>query len=276
MATTLPGLIGIVFALHLWLAPASLAGWKQVKKEGTLHLATEGTFRPFNYSDEPGPAAGKTLTGFEVELANALAKKLGLKSDWTTRPFDQLLTGLALRKYDLVAASHAITPERAKTVEFINPHYCTGATIVTRAGGPGSLKALAGKTIGVTVGTTYYDRLNAMGRFKEIKVFRDDAEATDNLVGSKIDAWVTDRFVAAAMLKARKDAGLDVSGVLFPEMVAMAVAKGDSELKDKVNGALAALFKDGTYARLSERYFGQDISCKGLGGRRAHGAAQGD
>lgn len=72
---------------------------------------------------------GKKLTGFEVTLAEALAKELGLKVEWTTQPFDNLLIGLQQDRYDFVIASHGITPQRAKAVDFSNPHYCTGARL---------------------------------------------------------------------------------------------------------------------------------------------------
>src|SRR4051812_971065 len=72
---------------------------------GILKLATEGQFKPFNYYEK------KVLKGFEVELGTALAKNLELKADWRTFPFDSLLIGLNEHKYDVVIASHGITPE---------------------------------------------------------------------------------------------------------------------------------------------------------------------
>src|SRR4051812_24252051 len=92
--------------LTIFIATASaLAGMPQ--PGGTLKLATEGQFKPFNYFEK------KNLKGFEVELGTALAKNLDLKADWKTYPFDSLLIGLNEHKYDVVIASHGITPERA-------------------------------------------------------------------------------------------------------------------------------------------------------------------
>ena len=250
------GLFGPLRSADTW------ASWPQIKKAGVIRVATEGSFRPFNYIED------KTFSGFEVELVNAIAKKLGLKPEWSAHTFESLLGGLSQHSYDLVAGSHAITPERAKAVEFINPHYCTGAVIVTKAGTKGSLKALTGHILGVSVGTTYADRFKAMPRFKEIKVFADDKQAIEALSAGQIDAWVTDRFVGAALLKAKPGANFDLGQMLFPEMIAMAVAKDERELKDKINGALAALVKDGTYLALSRRYFNQDIGCQAHSGHR--------
>ncbi len=249
----------IAIALATLTGPAQ-ASWSQIRKSGVLRVATEGSFRPFNFVE------GKTFSGFEVELVNAVAKKLGLKVEWSAHSFESLLSGLSRHSYDLVAASHAITPERAKAVEFINPHYCSGAVIVTRAGGRGSLKGLTGKTLGVSLGTTYSQRLKAMPRFKEIKLFHDDGEAMRNLVAGNIDAWVTDRFAASALLKPVNGVAttLEPGEVLFSEMIAMAVAKGDTELRDKINSALTELTRDGTYFKLSQSYFNHDIGCQAL------------
>ena len=109
---------------------ANASAWTKIEKSKTLRLATEGEFNPFNFYK------GKELTGFEVDLANEISKKLALKQEWKTQPFAALLIGLNQDRYDLVAASHGITPERAKAVDFTNPHYCTGGVIVTKGSGP--------------------------------------------------------------------------------------------------------------------------------------------
>ena len=133
-------------ALALLGSTAQARTWADIQKSGTIKIATEGAFPPFNLMK------GKTPTGFEVELAEVLAKQLGLKVQWTIQPFDSLLIGLNQDRYDFVIASHGITPERQKAVDFSNPHYCTGGAIVTRPGGPLTAKALSGKSVAVQVG----------------------------------------------------------------------------------------------------------------------------
>src|SRR5438552_19019378 len=87
-------------------AMAGGATWEDVKKSGTLRIASEGAFPPFNFFKQ-----GK-LCGFEIDLANEISKRLGLSSEWKSYPFDSLLIGLNQGRYDLVAASHAVTAER--------------------------------------------------------------------------------------------------------------------------------------------------------------------
>ena len=103
-------LLGIATAA---LPPAHAATLKDIRQTGVLHLATEANYPPFNYYDK-----GKTLTGFGVELGNAIARTMGLKPKWTAIVFDSLLIGLDQNKYDVVIASHGITPERQKAVNF--------------------------------------------------------------------------------------------------------------------------------------------------------------
>src|SRR6185295_11452592 len=112
--------------------------------EPKLKIATEGVAPPFNFFQ------GKKLTGFEVEVANEVAKRMGRQPEWLTFRFDSLLIGLSQGRYDLVAASHTITAERAKAVDFSEPHYCTGAVVMTRDGSVKSKEDLKGKTVSLT------------------------------------------------------------------------------------------------------------------------------
>src|SRR4051812_3217522 len=105
------GFVLIVFGCLVGQSSFS-ASWEAIQKSKTIRIATEGTFSPFNFFK------GKELTGFEIDLVNAIVKKLGLKADWKTSSFDSLLIGLSQDRFDLVAASHGITPERQKVVDF--------------------------------------------------------------------------------------------------------------------------------------------------------------
>ena len=98
---------------------------EEIQKSGTIILGSEGQYAPFNFFK------GKQLTGYEIEVAEAVVKKMGLKYEWKTVGFDALLTGLAQDRWDLVIASHAITDERSKAVTFTLPHYCSGGIIVS-------------------------------------------------------------------------------------------------------------------------------------------------
>ncbi len=242
-------------ALSLLASAAQARTWDQIKASGTIKIATEGAFKPFNYFE------GKKLTGFEVDLAVAIAKQLGLKVEWITQPFDNLLIGLGQDRYDFVIASHGITPERAKAVDFSDPHYCTGGAIVSKPGGPKTAADLVGKTVAVQVGTTYLDNVSKIKGVKDVKTFPKDTDAEAALMSGRADAWVSDKFLGLDAIKSMP--GKLVQGdLLFQEKIAMAVKKGNTSLTKELNASLAKLENNGVYAKLSNQYFGQDIRCK--------------
>ena len=229
--------------------------WDQIKASGTVRIATEGAFPPFNYFE------GKKLTGFEVDLGTAIGKQLGLKVEWITQPFDNLLIGLNQDRYDFVIASHGITPERQKAVDFSNPHYCTGGAIVSKVGGPKTVADLKGKTVAVQVGTTYLDNVQKVAGVGSVKTFPKDTDAQAALMAGRVDVWVGDKFSALDVVKAQ-GGKLQLGSLLFQERIAMAVKKGNASLLKELNSSLATELSNGTYAKLSNQYFKMDIRCK--------------
>jgi polar amino acid transport system substrate-binding protein len=227
-----------------------------VRKSGKLVAATEGAFTPFNYFE------GSRLTGFEVELAELLATKMGLAIEWKTVGFDALLTGLAQDRWDLVIASHGITDERAKAVTFMAPHYCSGGMIVAKDAKTRTANDLSGKTVAVQTGTTYLENVRKLGTAKEVRNFPSDADARSALAAGRVDAWVTDRFTAIESARKNPQLRLNLGDLLFTERIAAAAAKGNTTLAQAWNEALAKAMADGSYAALSKKYFAEDVRCR--------------
>ncbi len=236
--------------------PSDAREWNVVKNSGTIIAATEGGFQPFNYYDGP------KLTGFEVELGEAVARKLGLKLEWKVVPFDAQLAALQQDRFDFAIASHGYTEERAKSVDFANPHYCTGGQIAARSDGPLTIAALNGRTVSVQLATSYADAAKKIKGIKEIKTYKGDPEAFSALRAKKVDAWISDKFTVKATLDKNPNIGITTGELVFVERVSMILRKNNKELADKLNQALAELMKDGTYKALSEKYFKEDISCR--------------
>ena len=226
-----------------------------IQKDGKILLATEGQFAPFNFFK------GTTLTGFEVEVAELVAKKMGLKVQWKTIGFDALLTGLKQDRWDLVIASHAITDERAKAVTFTAPHYCSGGLVVAMDPAIRTAKDLVGKVVAVQTGTSYLENVQKIANIKDMKNFPTDVDARSALVSKRVDAWVTDRFVAKEVAAKNPNAGFKLGELVFVEKVASAVAKGNTGLADAWSKALAETMADGSYKAVSQKYFGEDVRC---------------
>jgi len=191
-----------------------------------------------------------------------VAKKMGLAIEWKTLGFDALLTGLGQDRWDLVIASHGITEERAKAVDFMAPHYCSGGLIVAKNPAIRSGKDLAGKVVAVQTGTTYLENVKKLAQAKEVKNFPGDGDARAALVTGRVDAWVSDRFVALEVLRKNPGLKLHAGELLFTERIAAASSKGNTSLQQAWNQALQAALADGSYARLSRKYFGEDVRCK--------------
>lgn len=227
----------------------------EIKKDGKIIIATEGAYPPFNYFQ------GSKLTGFEVELGNAVAKKMGLTVEWKSLTFDALLAGLRQDRWDVVLASFGVTDERSKAVGFTTPHYCSGGVIVSKDPAIRSADSLRDKVVAVQTGSTYFDNVKKLPGVKEVKNFPQDTDARAALINGRVDAWVSDLFAVKSALESNPDAGLKMGKFLFVERIAAAIKKGNSTLSAAYDKALMELMADGTYQSLSEKYFKGDIRC---------------
>jgi polar amino acid transport system substrate-binding protein len=242
-------------ALALVALSAEARTLEEIKKDGKIIAASEGAFPPFNFFE------GKKLVGFEIDVGEEIARRLGVQVEWKALAFDALLAGLQADRWDMVIASFGVTPERQKAVDFTDPHYCTGGIIVSKGGKVKTADDLKGKAVVVQTGTTYLQNVQKLKGLKSVKNFPKDTDARAAVVAGRADAWVTDKFVAKEALEKDQKAGLVMGDFLFVEQVATAVRKGNGELAGAINKALADMMADGTYEKLSRKYFGEDIRC---------------
>jgi len=253
----MPAAALLAAALLAPLPPAAARTLDEIHRDGNkAMLATEGKFPPFNVFK------GTQLTGFEVELAEVLMGKMGLQYEWKAIDFNGLLTGLQQNRWDIVIASHGITEERARAVTFGDPHYCSGGVIVATNPAIQTAHDLAGKVVAVQTGTTYLENARKIPGLKELKNFPQDTDARSALLTGRVDAWITDRFVAIDVIRQLPQAGMHVGEFLFIDRLAAAFAKGNTALAQAWNKALAQSLADGSYAALSKRYFDQDVRCR--------------
>ena len=249
--------LSAVIPLTLLLsAPVSARDWSTIKSSGTIIAVTEGQYAPFNYYE------GKKLTGYEIDVAEAIAKQMGLKLEWRTAPFDAQVAAVSQDRFDFAIASHGHTEERAKAVDFAAPHYCSGAQIAAKKNGPLTAAELKGKTAGVQIATSYYDAAKKIDGIKEVKTYKADPEAFAALKAGKIDAWVSDKFTVMETLGKNAKAGIVSGEQLFVEQISLITRKGNREFLDQVNAALAELHKNGTMNKISQKYFKTDITCR--------------
>ncbi|WP_083888479.1 ABC transporter substrate-binding protein [Calidifontibacillus oryziterrae] len=213
-----------------------------------------GLYPPFNYQDN-----GK-LVGFDVEIGYALAEKMGMEPKPVTNPWQTILAALKADKFDAILGSMAITEERLKEVNFSDPYYKSGAQVFVHAdnGEIQSVNDLHGKKIGVVVASTFEDI--AREYTEEVTTYDSDVTALqDLLVKGRLDAVITEQLVGMYAINQNDLAIKTVGDPLYIDQMGIAIKKEQTELLEKVNAALAEIIADGTYAEISEKYFGENI-----------------
>jgi His/Glu/Gln/Arg/opine family amino acid ABC transporter permease subunit len=197
-----------------------------------LVVGVSGQFPPFSYTDSAG-----RLVGFDVAYARALCDELARPCDFRVLPWDSLIAAVRAGRVDAVISSVAITEEREKAVRFSRPYYRSGAQLFVADGGAPE----APSRIGVTVGTTY-ERI-ARNRFPraEIRSFKSDVDALNDLAARRIDAVVTDRFVGLHAIRVA-ELPITIAGeVLEQERMGIAVAPSSADLLRAIDHAIDRL-----------------------------------
>jgi len=230
----------------------------EVKANGTLKVGLEGTYPPFNYQDESGQ-----LTGFEVDFANALAKELGVKAEFQPTKWDGILAALESKRLDVVINQVTISEERKQKYDFSAPYTVSGIQALTRKADADSIKTsadLAGKKVGVGLGTNYEQWLKENVPQADIRTYDDDPTKFQDLNVGRIDVILVDRLAAFEMVEKTGDR-LAVAGDAFSRQESgIALRKGNPQLLAAIDEAIAKLRADGTLKQLSEKWFGADVT----------------
>lgn len=222
---------------------------------GDFTFASSGLYPPFNYSDND------KLVGFDIEIGTALAEEMGMNPDPVTNPWQTIIAALNSDKFDAIIGSMAITDERLEEVNFTEPYYESGAQVFVAEDNNDvtSIDDLNGAKIGVVVSSTFEE--NAKEYTDEVITYDSDVTALqDLLVKGRLDAVITDQLVGMYAINENNLAIKQVDEPIYLDQMGIAIKKEDEELLDKVNEALQTIKENGTYAEISEKYFGADIS----------------
>ncbi|WP_339060997.1 ABC transporter substrate-binding protein [Tepidibacillus marianensis] len=222
-------------------------------KEKIFTYAMSGAYTPFNFKKDG------QLEGFDVEIGKALAEKMGMKSNPIATPWETIIEGLKRGKYDAIIGSMAITEDRKKQVDFSKPYYRSGAQIFVKDDNQDIKKAedLNGKRIGVVKSSTFGDLARKYS--KNIKEYSSDILALQDLPTGRIDAVITDQLVGLNAIQENVLKLKDVADPLYLDEMAIPVKKGNKELLEKINKALDEIINDGTYEKISNKWFGRNI-----------------
>jgi arginine transport system substrate-binding protein len=226
-----------------------------------LILATEATYPPFESINSQGQ-----MIGFDVDVLTAICAHIQRTCRFISQPWDSLLPGLQLGKFDVSFGAMNITAERQKQVDFTQPYYVNTGTLVAPKSANLSfdLASLKGKTIGVQSATTTDYYLNATyGKNIRINRYGSIQDAFLDLQSGRIDAVFGDTPTVLTWLKMPANSGIYVTvgqpiqdEQFFNKGYGFAVKKGNTELLNQLNKGIDAIKADGTYQKIVSQYFG--------------------
>ncbi|MCD2256274.1 transporter substrate-binding domain-containing protein [Agrilactobacillus fermenti] len=230
----------------------------ELKTKGELTIGLEGTFAPYSYRDN-----GK-LTGFEVDLGKAVAKKLDLKAKFVPTKWDSLIAGLGSKKFDAVLNNITVTPARQKQYIFSTPYIYSRTFLITKSDNTTIKSVNDLKNRKVAVGTGTENETNAQKYGAKIVPSNAFENSLALVRQGRAEATLNSREAFLAYSKENGSKGLKHQ--LVPEdkipaaKVSIMYNKQSKTLQKKVNTALKQLREDGTLKKLSVKYFGADIT----------------
>ena len=223
---------------------------------GTLTVATEGTYKPFSYHDESGE-----LVGYDVEVARAVADKLGLKVEFAETEWAAIFAGLEGQRFDVIANQVSINDEREAKYSLSDPYTVSPGALIVRSDNTTitGFDDLEGKKAAQSATSNWHELATSYGAVVE------DVEGWNESItllrDGRIDFTLNDKltFLDFVATEGADDITI-VAETDDPSLSAFALTKQNAKLTDDINAALADLAADGTLAKIGEKYFGEDVS----------------
>jgi polar amino acid transport system substrate-binding protein len=214
-----------------------------------LTVGSDIPYPPFEQG-KPG-----NYTGFDIELMEAIAEKLGRKAEFTDTSFETIFRDVAQGKFEAVISAATITEEREKAVDFSNPYYLSEQAVLVKEGSDiKSLEDLDGKTVAAQQGTTGLELAKEKLGDSEIRPYPEGPDAVNALKAGTVEGVIIDAPVAQNAVE--KSGGVEIAEkVPTEETYGIAVGQGETELLDEINKALKEVEQDGTYKTIYEKWF---------------------
>jgi His/Glu/Gln/Arg/opine family amino acid ABC transporter permease subunit len=231
-------------------------GGNPVKAAGVLRVGTEGVYAPFSYHD---PTTGQ-LTGYDVDVARAVAERMGVRVEFVETPWDSMFAALEANRFDVVANQVTITPERQQKYDMSEPYSVGEGVIVTRAS-DNSIKSLAdlkGKVAAETITSNWAQVARDAGaRVEAVEGF---SQAITLLNQGRVDVVINDSIAVYAYLAETGDKSVKIAAKTGEKSEQGFAARKNSGLLPDLNKAIDELRGDGTLATISQRYLKANAS----------------
>ncbi|MBB3331602.1 ABC-type amino acid transport substrate-binding protein [Halomonas campaniensis] len=253
----LMGTLALLGATTLAILPAQARDLPEIR-EDVFQVANSGAYPPFSFVDTAG-----NLIGFDVDIAEALADRMGVEVNIQTSPWNGIVAALAGGRFDACICSMSATEERQKAVDFTDAYYSSGLSIWVReeTDDVASIDDFAGKRVGSTLGETgnQWATEQAEGRWRN-QTFQGLPDMLNALTTGRIDVMVADDIPVYVALN---ENDLPIRQVDVGELprfpAAIAVQKGSPELREALNTALAEIREDGTYQAIVDTWIGEGV-----------------
>lgn len=230
--------------------------YEKIKKDKYITFATEGTYAPYSFHDDSG-----ALVGFDVEIARAIADKLGVEARFTETQWDGIIAGLDAKKYDAISNQVSITDERKQKYLFSDPYtYVYGVVIVNEDNNDiNSFEDLNGKDVSLTITSNWAQVAESYGgKIVSTSGFN---ESIQLVLQNRADATVNDNVTFYDFIANQPDAKAKIVATSNEATEsAILIRQGDDDLQKAVNDALSQLRSEGKLAEISQKYFGTDIT----------------
>lgn len=247
------------------VALLALSAGAHAKDWTTIRFGVDASYPPF----ESKASDGK-LVGFDIDLGNEICARLKAKCVWVENDFDGMIPALKAKKFDGVLSSMSMTPQRAEQIAFSSKLFNTPTRLVAKKGSgiKPTPESLAGKTVGVEQGTIQETYAKTYWEPKGAKVvpYQNQDQVYADLLSGRLDAALQDAVQAdIGFLKTPRGAGFDFAGKDLDDPktlgngAGIGLRKEDTDLKTKIDGAIAAMRKDGTYDKIAKKYFDFDV-----------------
>lgn len=238
---------------------ASAASLDDIKTRGTMTVATEDDYQPFEFIKDDKP------TGYDQELLELLRGKVPFKIKQDIIPWTGILPGVSTGKYDAAVTAILVTKERMNMLDFCSP-VAESVDYYMKRKGDGritSIKDMDGKSIGVEAGSAMLKLLPQLeemlkptgGKLGRVVTYQGYPEAYQDLANGRLDTVINTSLSLASVVAAKPDTFEVGQAVSQPTYIAWAVQKGSTTLRDTINEVLLGARKDGTMYRLQEKWF---------------------
>jgi polar amino acid transport system substrate-binding protein len=230
-----------------------------IKSDGKILVGTDSTYAPSEFLDTDG----KTIIGFDVDLFDAVAQKLGLKAEFQTAPFDSIIAGVGSGKYEIGVSSFTVNADREKQATMIS-YFNAGTQWATKKGNPNNIDPnnACGKKIAVQKGTVQVDDLTAKSKkctdagkpAITVDQYAGQDQATASIVSGKDDAGLADSPVMAYAVK-QTNGQLELLGDVYDAApYGYVVKKDQTDFAQAIADAVKALIADGTYQKVLDKW----------------------